>query len=133
MGVGTEDIEAADSLTISQPQIVANFQDLGYSGSGGYKATAAITETAAGTTPLTVSSLRKQIFTGTTTQTITMPVTSTLAVGFPYEIINNSTGVLTANSSGSNEICKIQPSERVILTCIAITGTTAASWTYTQI
>lgn len=86
------------------------------------------TATAAGTTTLTVTSTRKQQFTGTTTQTITMPVVSTLFLGDMFTIINNSTGALTVNSSGSNLIATVRPGETVQLICILITGTTAASW-----
>jgi len=86
------------------------------------------TATAAGTTTLTVSSNKKQEFTGTTTQTVVMPVVSTLYLGFTFRIINNSTGALTVNSSGSNLITTVRPTETLDVVCILITGTTAASW-----
>ena len=60
------------------------------------------TATAAGTTTLTNTSSVYQLFTGTTTQTITLPVVTTLTQGWMFHIINNSTGDLTVNSSGSN-------------------------------
>lgn len=88
----------------------------------------ATTATAAGTTTLTVSSARKQEFTGTTTQTITLPVVSTLFVGYPFTIINSSTGVLTINSSGGNLVKTLRPGATAQLTAVLITGTTAASW-----
>ena len=53
------------------------------------------TATAAGTTTLTVASKSIQIFTGTTTQTVKLPVATTLVTGQKYEIINTSTGALT--------------------------------------
>src|SRR4051812_29646519 len=55
------------------------FNSLGYAGSliGGYTTTA----TAAGSTTLTVASKVNQFFSGTTTQTIVLPVTSTLTLG----------------------------------------------------
>ena len=87
------------------------------------------TATAASSTTLTVASNFIQVFTGTTTQTVVMPVTSTLVAGQSFQIINNSTGVVTVNSSGSNLIISMQPSTSVIVTCVLITGTTAASWT----
>jgi len=88
------------------------------------------TATAAGTTTLTSASTNQQFFTGSTTQTIVLPVTSTLALGLSYLIVNNSTGVLTVQSSGANTITLIPAGASVRFTCILITGTTAASWSY---
>jgi hypothetical protein len=92
----------------------------------GYSTTA----TAAGTTTLTAASLYQQYFTGSSTQTIVLPVTSTLALGLGYSITNKSTGVLTVQSSGLNTIVTIPSQATVNFTCILITGTTAASWSY---
>jgi hypothetical protein len=86
------------------------------------------TATAAATTTLTVASTYFQVFTGTTTQTVQMPVTSTLVQGQSWQIINASTGVVTVNSSGSNLIISLQPSTSAIVTCVLTSGTTAASW-----
>ena len=88
------------------------------------------TATAAGTTTLTVSSNYKQYFTGSTTQTIVLPVTSTLTLGHTFEIHNNSTGSLTVNSSGSNLVGTVQANTTATCTCILVTGTTAASWDF---
>ena len=86
------------------------------------------TVTAAGTTTLTVASTFEQFFTGTTTQTVLLPVTSTLVLGNQYEITNMSTGVVTVNSSGGNLVVAIVPLSRVTVTVILTSGTTAASW-----
>jgi len=91
------------------------------------------TATVAGTTTLTVSSTYHQYFTGTTTQTIVMPVVTALTAGWSVRIVNNSTGSLTVNSSGGNAIVTIPPGTSAILTCILVTGTTAASWGATTI
>ena len=88
------------------------------------------TVTAAGSTVLTASSTIQQYFTGTTTQTIVLPDVTTLALGWSYYITNNSTGNLTVNSSGGNLVCTILPGTASMVTCILITGTTAASWDY---
>ena len=88
----------------------------------------ASTATAAGTTTLTVSSAYQQFFTGTTTQTVVMPVVSTLSLGQSWNITNNSTGNVTIQSSGGNQIIILGAGESAIIKCIAITGTTAASW-----
>jgi hypothetical protein len=92
----------------------------------GYAATA----TAAGTTTLTAGSQRLQYFTGTTTQTVTLPVTSTLTLGHSFEIKNDSTGIVTVNSSGGNGVISIPGGGRAIVTCILTSGTTAASWSF---
>jgi hypothetical protein len=88
------------------------------------------TATAAGTTTLTSASKNQQYFTGTTTQTVVLPVTSTLALGLSYLIVNDSTGVVTVQSSGANTITLIPANTTVKCTCILITGTTAASWSF---
>ena len=91
------------------------------------------TATAAGTTTFTSSSNHQQFFTGATTQTIVLPVTSTLALGLSYSIENNSTGTLTVQSSGANTITTIPAGVTTLFTCILTSGTTAASWDYDQI
>lgn len=95
-----------------------------------YNATQAYTTTAtaAGTTTLTVSSTLLQFFTGSTTQTVVLPVVSTLATGQRYEIHNNSSGAITVNSSGGNLVATVPAGVTTVCTCILITGTTAASW-----
>jgi len=86
--------------------------------------------TAAGITVLTNTSTQYQLFTGATTQTITLPVTSTLGTGWTFHIVNNSTGNLTVNSSGGNLVCTVIPNMTAMVTCIGITLTTAADWEF---
>lgn len=86
------------------------------------------TATAAGTTVLTNASSQFQVFTGATTQTITLPVTSTLGTGWSFHIVNNSTGTLTVNSSGGNLVISIIAGLSAMVTCIGTTLTTAADW-----
>jgi hypothetical protein len=90
----------------------------------GYTSTA----TAAGTTTLTNASSYYQQFTGSTTQTVVLPVTSTLTTGWTFHIVNNSSGVLTVNSSGSNLVITVPSGTTAMVTCIATAGTTAADW-----
>ena len=90
----------------------------------GYTSTA----TAGATTTLTNTSSQYQLFTGTLTQTITLPVTSTLTQGWTFHIVNNSTGNLTVNSSGGNLVVTVIPQTTAMVTCIGITLTTAADW-----
>ena len=91
------------------------------------------TATAAGTTTLTVASNYRQFFTGSTTQTIVLPVTSTLVTGMAYEIENNSTGTLTVNSSGGNLVGTIPAGVCAHAVCIGTTLTTAADWDWDYI
>ena len=109
-----------------------NLQDSGVSSSKVLSSIDMFTTTAtgAGTTVLDVDSTRIQEFTGTTTQTVTMPVVSTLTLGRTFTIINSSTGIVTVNSSGANLIKAVQPGTTLQLSCVLITGTTAASWKF---
>ena len=90
----------------------------------GYTSTA----TAAGTTTLTNTSSYYQQFTGSTTQTVVLPVTSTLGTGWTFHIVNNSTGVLTVQSSGLNTVIIVPSGTTAMVTCISTATTTAADW-----
>ena len=88
----------------------------------------ATTATAAGTTTLTVASTYLQFFTGSTTQTVVLPVTSTLVAGQQWSFVNNSSGVVTIQSSGGNTVLAMNANTAAIVTCILNSGTSAASW-----
>ena len=91
------------------------------------------TATAAGTTTLTASSNYRQFFTGTTTQTVQLPVTSTLTAGMAFEIENNSTGLVTVTASGGATVGTIPAGVCVHVVCIGTTLTTAADWDWDYI
>lgn len=91
----------------------------------------ASTATAAGTTTLTFESNQTQRFTGTTTQTVVLPVVSTLALNWTFLVLNDSTGIITVNSSGSNLVQTMAPGSSAEFTCIALTGTDATPWRVT--
>lgn len=93
----------------------------------------ATTATAAGTTTLTVGSAATQFFTGSTTQTLVLPVASTLTLGQMWRVVNNSTGAVTINSSGSNLVGTLPAATQALVVCILTSGTTAASWSYLEI
>jgi hypothetical protein len=114
-------LNVTGSTTLTNP--VINNIKMGYS----------TTATAAGTTTLTVSSNYRQFFTGTLAQTIVLPVTSTLVTGIAYEIENNSTGLLTVNSSGGNLVGTIPSGVCAHAVCIGTTLTTAADWDWDYI
>ena len=118
---GTGSNVLATSPTISLP-VIDNIK-MGYT----------TTATAAGTTTLTVASNYRQFFTGSTTQTVVLPVTSTLVTGMAYEIENNSTGTLTVNSSGGNLVGTIPAGVCAHAVCIATSTTTAADWDWDYI
>lgn len=86
------------------------------------------TATAASTTTLVVGSTYQQFFTGTTTQTVLLPVTSTLVLGQQYVITNNSTGIVTVQSSGANTIQAMAAGTQLVATVILTSGTGIASW-----
>ena len=86
------------------------------------------TESAAGTTVLDVNSNIKQRLTGTATHIHQLPVTSTLTLGRVYEFVNDSTGIWTINSSGGNLVNAIAAGTTIIVMCISLSGTGAASW-----
>lgn len=88
----------------------------------------ASTATVAGTTTLTNASEKNQRFTGATTQTVVLPLASTMTLGRGFEIENASTGVITVNSSGGNLVGSIPAGMTAKVRCILASGTTAASW-----
>ena len=83
---------------------------------------------AAGTTTLAVGSPYLTQITGVTTQAITLPVASTLSLGQAFAVLNRSTGAVTVNSSGANLVQTMAANSQLIVTCVLISGTTAASW-----
>ena len=117
-GAGVGDAVLANSNVFTQPNNSFPNLLLGYT----------TTATAAGTTTLTATSNVQQYFTGATTQTVVLPVTSTLALGWRFHVVNNSTGVVTVQSSGANNVVAMATNTQAIFTCILTSGTTAASW-----
>ena len=88
----------------------------------------ATTVTGGTTTTLTVASAYQQFFTGSTTQTVLLPVTGTLVLGQAFFVVNNSSGVVTVQSSGGNTITAMAANTVAMFTCILTSGTTATSW-----
>lgn len=93
----------------------------------------ATTATAAGTTTLTVASPYQQYFTGSTTQTVLLPVTSTLALGQQFSIVNNSSGVVTVESSGANTLQAMAANTSLVATVVSTSGTGTASWSWSYV
>lgn len=90
----------------------------------------ATTATAGGTTTLVVGDAYQQYFTGSSAQTVKLPVVSTLVLGQSYNIVNNSTGAVTVQSSGANTIVVMSGSSNAIFTVISTSGTGTSSWSF---
>lgn len=87
------------------------------------------TATAAGTTTLDVASTYFQQFTGTTTQQVNLPDTSTLVTGQAYMIMNRSTGIVTVKTtSGTNLVQSMAAGSQLIVTVTNVGNNNAASW-----
>ncbi len=89
----------------------------------------ATTATAAGTTTLSITDTQVQQFTGTTTQTVKLPTTS-VAAGALYLVINDSTGIVTVQSSGANTIIALPGGTSAWFAARQATPTTAAHWQF---
>ena len=89
-----------------------------------------ITPTAGATTALDVSSKFTQYFTGTLSQTVTLPQGSTLGLGQSFSIKNLSTGIITVNTF-TTALTLVQSGSNAIFTCIALSDT-AGSWEYVK-
>lgn len=86
---------------------------------------------AAGTTTLTSSSAQTIYVSGTSTQTIVLPAVTTLQLGWTFVVFNGSTNNVTVQSSGLNSFTAIGAGQTARFVCIAVTGTTTASWVVT--
>jgi hypothetical protein len=85
------------------------------------------TVTAAAIVNMTSESTPIQVFTGTTTHTVKLPSTGIVA-GEQFTIINNSTGLVTMQTSTGAQIHILAPGTESILTALIATPTTAAHW-----
>jgi hypothetical protein len=87
----------------------------------------ATTVTAGGTTTLTVASAGVQEFTGTANQTVVLPTTSVLA-GERHRIINNSTGVVTVQSSNLTTVTVLATNTSGLFIALVATPTAPTHW-----
>lgn len=89
------------------------------------------TATSGGTTTLSNQNKTNQYFTGTLSQTVNLPVASTLFLGYTFQIHNRtSAGTLTVNTSAGagNQVASVVAGQSVTVRCIIASGTTTASW-----
>lgn len=82
--------------------------------------------TSGGTTSLSAANSIYE-FTGTSSQTVTLP-SSVTAAGQHFTILNNSTGTVTVQSSAPNTIVALAPGTEETFTTLVATPTTAAHW-----
>lgn len=85
------------------------------------------TATAAGTATLTNASTYYQYWTGSTTQTVKLPDATTLALGWTFMFVNNSSGNVTVQDNGGSSKQVMGAGSFAWFTCLS-TGTAAGSW-----
>jgi hypothetical protein len=88
----------------------------------------ASTVTSATPVVLTNTSAAYQIFTGSTAQTVLLPVTSTLETGWQFSLCNNSTGVLTVQTSAGTFLIFGPVGCTIMCKCIATGSTAVTDW-----
>jgi hypothetical protein len=86
------------------------------------------TVTSAGTLAMNFASAEVEVFTGTTTHTVTLPTTSNVLAGMRYTFINNSTGSITINASGGALVKTLTAGSTTVATPLIANPTTAAHW-----
>jgi hypothetical protein len=86
------------------------------------------TVTSASTIQLASTDDRLQYFTGTTTHTVRLPLTTSLVLGQSWEIVNKSTGSVAVNTwGGTNTITTVAAGTRATFTCIVKNASELAS------
>ena len=79
-------------------------------------------------TSLTVASTEQQFFTGTNNQNVRLPSTATLVLGQSFIIVNNSTQVVSLETSIPALIQNMAANTQAIVTVVDTTIDTAAAW-----
>jgi hypothetical protein len=88
--------------------------------------------TAAGTTALTNTSPVTTVFTGSTTQTVTLPSATTIQAGQEYQIRNNSSGLVTIQDGNAGALIVLSAGTSAYFMLITA-GTTAGVWDVDQL
>lgn len=86
--------------------------------------------TTGSTTELTMKSPRTTRFTGTAAQSVNLPATSTLAIGEQFVIINDSSAIITVQTSGSSPILALAPVTQAEFTARSTTSNLFTAWKY---
>jgi hypothetical protein len=88
----------------------------------------ATTVTSATAVTLTNTSANYQVFTGSTGQTVILPVTSTLETGWQFSLCNNSTAPLTIQTSAGTALFTGPVGCTTMCKCIATGSTAVTDW-----
>jgi hypothetical protein len=130
-GAGTQGTQGVQGTTGTGTQGTQGTSGAGGgSGPSGYAAMRGFTTTVTSASPVTLTntSTPYQLFTGSTAQTVVLPVTSTLTTGWTFHIDNDSTAVMTINSSGGNLVLSVPALFTARIICVGTALTTAADW-----
>lgn len=122
-GVATASTASTLALRDANKNLTANNHIEGYT----------TTATSGTTVTLTVGSTHLQFFTGSTAQTVALPVASTMVLGQQFLIVNQSSAAVTIQSSGGNTVLVLAGSTiagatSALITCILASGTGSGSW-----
>lgn len=77
---------------------------------------------------LTNASTPVQVFTGSTAQTVLLPVTSTLETGWTFTIINNSSQNMFVQTSAGTALLTVLANTNAVFRCIATGSTAVTDW-----
>lgn len=113
--------QGASGNTMAQRDTFGNLKALCFIPNG------TTTATAAGTTVMNSSSTGIQIWTGATTQTITLPTTN-IAIWQQYQFMNRSSGALTINSSAGTLVKTLAAGASSVVTALQATPTAGTHW-----
>lgn len=120
--LGVRWTNSAGNVTFGNLDLNGNFS------ANNYFASVTSTVSAGGVTPLTVTSSRAQILTGTTNQTYTLPDARTLTANQGFQFNNNSTsGLLLINDNTGSYIYSVLPGGMTTVFVIS-TATQAGTW-----
>jgi hypothetical protein len=123
---------SAPSLTLSTTPLAFASGGTGAASSGQALAkltNIATTVTSGTTVVLTNTSANYQVFTGSTVQTVQLPVTSTLETGWSFSICNNSSAVINIQTSAGTALYSNVPiGTTAAVRCIATGGTGVGDW-----
>jgi len=88
--------------------------------------------TSGGVTTLTVASAQTQYFVGSSTQDVKMPVSTTVALGQKYTLINASSSSISVQDTNAVELFVLNSLTNATITCISHTNAERFCWDYTH-
>lgn len=100
-------VGSAGATSIPTPNALVALDNNANLSVANFKTPATNTVSSGGILSLTVTSNSVQTISGTLNHTVVLPVSTTLTKGFRYNIINNSTGIVTVQDAAGGVICSI--------------------------